>query len=159
MIEVNKMKRKSLDKLGQYAAIAVTGLLLNGCAATADDKDGVIKKPETLTLDGSIIGKRTSVAKADMSPVGEETGADKEFATYSISSVTSVPTLEQEGKIAPEFDDKEKNVVISVDNMPVVDFVHYVFGELLSLNYVVAAQVENESKKVSLTEAHTYLLR
>ncbi|WP_284243452.1 secretin N-terminal domain-containing protein [Thalassotalea insulae] len=67
-----------------------------------------------------------------------------------ISNISGFGILEQTAKIPPIFDNSEK-VTISVDKMSIVDFIHYVFDDLLALNYVISSKVGGNKNKVSLS--------
>ena len=45
---------------------------------------------------------------------------------------------------------KEKMVVVEADGMPMPDFIHYVFSELLGVNYVMDNRIKTSSTLISL---------
>lgn len=49
----------------------------------------------------------------------------------------------------PNFKDNEK-IAVALNEMPLPQLAHYVFGELLALNYVLSTDVERMSEKVAL---------
>ena len=51
-----------------------------------------------------------------------------------------------------EFSDKE-SVSVAANNMPLQDYVHYVFGDLLGVNYVLTPEVAKNKQRVTLSIA------
>lgn len=46
--------------------------------------------------------------------------------------------------------DQQAPIAIAVENMPIRDFIHYVFGDLLSVNYVLDESIVSNKQRVSL---------
>ncbi|WP_282177126.1 secretin N-terminal domain-containing protein [Vibrio nereis] len=77
--------------------------------------------------------------------------ANKEFSSVQVASLpevsnNSVNTLNQ----IPKFPDESKQISVSVDEMSISDFIHYVYGDLLDLDYAISPDVERERAKVVL---------
>ena len=45
----------------------------------------------------------------------------------------------------------EKRLTVTADKMPLIDFIHYIFGELLMVNYVVGESITPETDTVTLS--------
>jgi len=132
--------------------IIALSLLINACSTLNHSSNELtIQKPDELTIEPSIIATPLEARKITQEEIigGEIKASSKAQATEKITNIGGFGALEQAAKIPPSFEDTEK-VTISVDTMSVSQFIHYVFGDLLSLNYVISSQLEGNTKKVSL---------
>ena len=62
----------------------------------------------------------------------------------------SISSLMHEPERAEKIKLPEDEIQISIEDMPVYDFINLVFGKILNLNYVVAPDVQKMSKKITL---------
>lgn len=130
-------------------------LLLSACSTLNENSksfDDRVSKPDGLTIDKSIIALDN---QPENNINNNKLMAEKKKLTGTqsveqISTTGGFGSLSETAKIPPIFESNEE-VTISVDSMPVVEFIHYVFGELLGLNYVISSQVESNKGKVSLS--------
>jgi general secretion pathway protein D len=132
--------------------IIALSLFVNACSTVnhSSNEDTIIK-PDELTIEKSIIAipdETRSVTSQEITERDIKAPA-KVQSTESIKNIGGFGALEQAAKIPPAFENTEK-VTISVDSMSVSAFIHYVFGDLLGLNYVISSQLEGNAKKVSL---------
>lgn len=137
----------------QPLTIIVLSLLLTSCASLPqkNDEQEEFIKPDTLHIEESIIAKSTnSVTEVESTkPRTEIDNPEPAMATEKVTSIGGFGALERAAKTPPIFKDDDK-VSISVDGMTVVEFIHYVFDELLDLNYVISTQLQSDTDKVSL---------
>jgi general secretion pathway protein D len=108
--------------------------------------------------------------------ISDHKGVDSSYLKQSIqhdnTSVNIANSVTAEQKIAPglsilpsrdgmlDIDSKELNlahnfsdtnqVSLSLNSLPVKDYLHYVFGELLKVNYVLGEQVKTDNKTLTL---------
>jgi general secretion pathway protein D len=137
----------------QPLSIIVLSLLLTSCASLPqqNDEQEEFIKPDTLLIEESIIAKSTnSVTEVESTkPTIVLGNTEPAMATEKVTSIGGFGALERAAKTPPIFKDDDK-VSISVDGMTVVEFIHYVFDELLDLNYVISTQLQSDTDKVSL---------
>ncbi|GHE80595.1 secretin N-terminal domain-containing protein [Thalassotalea profundi] len=145
---MNILNQKNVMKV---LPISVLCCVLASCSSNPElEKKQTLVKPNTLTLDKGILGKRAAeYINEDLNVTDDNTAELKQFSSTVIDSVGGLSKLEKLGKEAPIFDDEEP-IEVSVDNMSLNDFIHYIFDELLSLNYVISTQAEVDDKDVSL---------
>jgi len=132
--------------------IIVLSLLMNGCSSLNPTKtDSQATSPTELTIEKSIIASTPEQRKAAPQVInsGNTTTAAKVQSAETISHIGGFGALQQAAKIPPVFDNQEK-VTISVDAMSLPEYIHYVFGDLLGLNYVISSQLEGNTNKISL---------
>ena len=144
---MNILNQKNVTKI---ISISVVCGVLASCTSTTElENRQTLIKPSTLTLDKGILGKRASdYSNGDLNVTDDNTTEVKPFSSTVINSIGGLSKLEKLGKIPPVFDDEP--IAVSVDNMNLNDFIHYIFDELLSLNYVISTQAEVDDKDVSL---------
>lgn len=126
--------------------------VLVGCSSNQIENSEEFIKPDKLILEESIVAKNEEERAASLkknSELPSQQANTKMHSSESIVDIGGFGSLEKAAKIPPIFSDAEK-VSLSVDSMPMIEFIHYVFNDLLNLNYVVSSQLEEEKKKVSL---------
>ena len=135
-----------------YLSILALSLLVSACSSLhKTESEDTLPHPKELVIESSIIsappGKRMHAISELESK--DEIKVSKPQSSEKIIDIGGFGALEQAAKIPPIFENNEK-VTISVDSMSVSDFIHYVFGDLLGLNYVVSSQLDGNKKQVSL---------
>ena len=135
--------------------ILLSLLAINACSLTTDDEqeDDLFIKPKELVLKKSIIAKNknnsTDLLKSDNIIELESEKITPKQTVEKLANVGGLSTLEKKAKVSPVFSN-DTPVTISVDSMSTVEFIHYVFDEILGLNYVISSKVENDKNTVSL---------
>ena len=124
--------------------LLLASLIVAGCAGISAPKisDHGIREP--VKVGSSYLAKPRSKIQP-----GEESSADSKDLAVSAASeganrVTELAPIPRSGAVLSErlgiidlVSELSDNLVISADNMPITDFIHYVFGELLQVNYVL----------------------
>lgn len=135
--------------------IITLSLILSSCSSTIEEAEGEGEfiKPDSLVLEDSIIAR---TAESKNNTVANEHGIESDNKTVNIKEPTEIVTnvggfgaLGETTSTAPKFKDDTK-VSISVDSMTTVEFIHYVFDEILDLNYVISTQLQTDTNKISL---------
>ncbi|MBU2869362.1 hypothetical protein [Colwellia sp. E2M01] len=143
------------NKFNTYQLLIIAlSLVLNACSSTVEDTpdDEGFVKPDSLFIEESIVSKSPeSRSEFSASEVNEDTKGNPKvtLSTEAVANVSGFGVLDKSAKTAPIFKDDEK-VSLSVDNMTTVEFIHYVFDEVLDLNYIISTQLQSDTKKVSL---------
>ncbi len=134
--------------------IITLSLVLNACGSipqeNSDEEEFI--KPDALVIEKSIVAKsavsRNKLTENDV--INDDSSkAEPVMSTEIIANVGGFGTLEKTGNTVPIFKDDEK-VSISVDGMTTVEFIHYVFDDILDLNYVISTQLQSDTNRVSL---------
>lgn len=92
------------------------------------------------TTNKTIKTKKTETKKAKLLKVPQF------IETENISISTFLPKTKTDEKI--KFPKEE--IQISVEDMPIYDFINLVFGQLLNLNYIISPEVQNLRKNITL---------
>jgi general secretion pathway protein D len=129
--------RSGLAALRFPGALGLLVLLLAGCA------------PEPLRVGTPAImskvaaGKEQGSATNTDAAVLDPTGRAGQDSGLIPGTLTTIPSLEREVKIAPvadaslRFANNDK-ISVAADAMPLKNFLNYVFGELLKVNFIIA---------------------
>lgn len=133
--------------------IIALSFVLNACSSLPQEKEEGAEfiKPDSLAIEESIIAKSAeSRNKTTKNSVGADLNkTEPKMSTEKVEHIGGFGSLEGAAKTPPIFKNNEK-VSISVDGMTVVEFIHYVFDDLLDLNYVISTQLQSDTNKVSL---------
>lgn len=131
------------------AAVCISILFLNGCASLESQSERNHKKLDTSYLINTNVGE--SKTEANTKPKDDEL-----YKPKSETSLTRVPSLSKsqvnfsnDDVIADSFSAKA-SLTIAADQMPLVDFLHYSFGELLQTSYVLGQKLTDEPNTVTL---------
>ncbi len=118
--------------------------LTHGCVQTPDEA-----AEEKYQINESYVkGKNETTANsgAVVEPDFAENKSDFEKLTTLSRDNAKINNTEQ---LALRFSDKEK-AKFAANNMPVVEFVHYAFGEVLGANYVVGNDLKTDPTQLTL---------
>jgi len=79
--------------------------------------------------------------------------ADNKSMTYLSPMVSNNNLKHNEQDLTKQFSDKEI-VKLTVDDLPLKDYLHYVLGELLSVSYILGDQIKEDKDPVTLNLQH-----
>ena len=133
-----------------HLPIVALSLVLNACSSIPQEKVDMIK-PDSLSIKESIVAKSAEERNqfVENKLEIEKAKIEQKKRTEKVDNIAGFGVLETNDKTPPIFENTEQ-VTISVDGMTVVEFIHYVFDELLNLNYVISTQLQSDTNKVSL---------
>ncbi|XPF96135.1 secretin N-terminal domain-containing protein [Colwellia sp. RE-S-Sl-9] len=133
-----------------HLPIVALSLVLNACSSIPQEKVDMIK-PDSLSIKESIVAKSAEERNqfVENKLEIEKAKIEQKKPTEKVDNIAGFGVLETNDKTPPIFENTEQ-VTISVDGMTVVEFIHYVFDELLNLNYVISTQLQSDTNKVSL---------
>ncbi|WP_435235717.1 hypothetical protein ACR30L_18580 [Psychromonas sp. PT13] len=150
------MKNNNISNTSLFSVIACS-LILTSCATIEEPEDttsSVNNMPSELILEKSLI----QVPAEQREKIGNEKAAresnknndllPKQQTTTKLNALSGIESITYEVQQPPAFDDEK--VSISVDSMTIVEFIHYVFGDLLNLNYVIASELQSNTTEISL---------
>lgn len=135
--------------------LSAIALALTGCA-TVGNEDVNKDNYADFDLGPSPLAGESNKSSSSKSDVEKEIStirgnAEKEFSSVRVNSLpdlasSALSALNQ----TPKFADESKQISVSVDEMSITDFIHYIYGDLLDLDYAIAPEVERERTKVVL---------
>lgn len=149
---------KNFTKTPRNAVLLLAALALSGCAALTGEESS--PSPE-LSLDNPSYQVAPSYLKKtpQSNNVEENTapqGAEQTPAEQAPAKLTKLPGMadSQSVNLANNALDNRftthAQFTIAAEKMPLPDFIHYVFGSLLKLNYVVDESLKQSAKTVTL---------
>ncbi|MDO6426503.1 secretin N-terminal domain-containing protein [Thalassotalea sp. 1_MG-2023] len=139
-----------MNKRNTQLALLLCTLALFGCSSTQQNQAGQssgFKVPESY-----LNGKDDTVVIST-----EETLPDEEEFVHTdlaqIQNLEPLPrqqvNLRKAEKLSAPFS-QEATLSLSVNEMPLNEFLHYALGELLSINYIIDKSVEPSKEKITL---------
>ena len=134
--------------------LVMVGLALGACASQRESaKSGTLAGQETMALPNSYLmnemGPESTLDRVNGSSVAD---ADSVLASSVASNgnrnrdLSSIDWKPKELTLSKSPSDQlssKNKVSVSAEKMPLRDFVHYIFGELLGVNYVLGASIES----------------
>lgn len=139
----NRPNRKR--KLSPF--ILVAAFLLSSCSTTETVTEQSVFSPMTVKK-SYLNGKEDDFQKSDEIKDNEIT-VTSEPAQDKLESIPRDDVLFQSQALSDKFSDKDM-IAVSANKMPLEGFLHYVLGELLSINYLFTPLTQNASKPVTL---------
>ena len=142
------------NKFTKHIFLYITlSFVLNACSSLPENKveDEDFEKPDSLAIEKSIISTPAALRnkKSDKEEISSDVNTISKAPSEKVEHIGGYGFLEDSAKSAPIFKDNS-DVTISVDGMTTVEFIHYVFDDLLDLNYVISSQLQSDTKIVSL---------
>ena len=132
----------------KHSKTLILGLLASGVlAGCSSTHNGLSPAP-------SYLQKNTTVSvKANKEPQSTNPDNNKTAAQHGITylePLTNNKTSQSEqANLADKFSNSER-VKLTADSLLVKDYLHYVFGELLNVNYILGEQLNNSKDRVTL---------
>lgn len=131
--------------------ILVFSLSLLGCA-TAPDNQATVTPNDNFKVAGSYLAGTSENIRV----IIDEPIIDAELVQNNLAEIENLqPIARSEIKLrkaellSAEFSD-EASLSISVNEMPIHDFLHYALGELLKVNYIIDKSVEAKKENITL---------
>ena len=106
-------------------------------------------------VDASYLANRDSADSAPatasgLTPQNPSGTASKGARMQRISSLPSSQSAQQHSPLLTDSFSAVPSLDVSADSMPLADFLHYVFGELLNVNYVIDEGLKGDTKPITL---------
>lgn len=122
-------------------------VILSGCASK---QQPTAPKQETYVINKSYLSAEQQAA-AQAEPVNVQDEQQEQSAGYEVLQPLSSGKERQRttAQVLKQFSNSEK-VTLAADNMPVDEFLHYAFGEVLGKNYVLAPELKSSGILVTL---------
>ena len=123
--------------------LLITGLLA-GCNSTPN---GLSPTPSYLQKNASVVVKANEEPQST-NPDNNKTAAQHGI-TYLEPLANNKTSQSEQANLADQFSNTER-VKLTADSLLVKDYLHYVFGELLNVNYILGEQLNNSKDQVTL---------
>lgn len=124
--------------------LLITSLLLSGCLSTPEQK-----AKERYAVKDSYLKEDTLEAQR---PIVEPESAERTMVEkfQALKSLHEGAQKQEIGaELASQFSDKEM-VSLASNDMPIEEFIHYTFGEILGVNYIVGNDLKQDQQTVTL---------
>ena len=134
------------------SSIMLLMLSLSGCVLT--DNVQPKKLDSSYNVAGSYLGQAPVNAQSNEKQQAEEDSHNKISETnVSVQNLPSLArtslNLRQTELLSAAFSNKA-SLTVSVNEMPIANFLHYAFGELLNINYIIDKNVEQDGQTITL---------
>lgn len=131
----------------KHSKVLIFGLLasgiISGCKST---NNGLSPSPSYLKKESVVAVK----AKDELqSTTTDNKTAAQHGITYLEPLANNKTSQSEQANLADEFSNTER-VKLTADSLLVKDYLHYVFGELLNVNYILGEQLNNSKDQVTL---------
>lgn len=140
LINTTSQRRTELWRLSSSMLISLS---LLGCASTAENK----KTEPEFNVPSSFLKQEQRLREREVIPKVE-----REQRSFSQTTISSMAELQRGSPLlaeVPRFS-SQTPIKVAAEQLPIPQLAHYVFGELLGLSYVVAADVESMRERVAL---------
>lgn len=125
-------------------------LFINGCASLEAQGQKNHKKVENSYLVSASVNDSDKTTEAAGQTNDNEAVFSGETSLTNIASLSrNTVGFSSDAAISDMFSSKSE-LTIAADKMPLADFLHYVFGDLLSASYVIGNDLTDESNSVTL---------
>lgn len=129
-----------INKIKRFIVFCIT-ILIAGCASNTGPS-------QTMTLKRSYLEEK-AVSSSDEITVEQSSAPE----VMQINRIPALPRgqigFTNDGTLAEDFSDSGE-IQIAADNMQVIDFIHYSFGELLDVNYILGDKVGANQGPITL---------
>jgi general secretion pathway protein D len=124
----------------------ILGLLASSLLAGCNSTNSGISPSASYLKKDAITNVASNIEKGTISNTKK---APQQGITYLEPLVSSKNSQSEQISLAEQFSDTEL-VKLTVDSLLVKDYLHYVFGELLNVNYILGEQLNNSKDQVTL---------
>ncbi|WP_144213638.1 secretin N-terminal domain-containing protein [Shewanella donghaensis] len=148
------MKKRILTINSTKKIISVCILAaLSGCASTDEPVQGSLEDPRFRVPDSYLEGSTPEQAESDTAEQSDKNfNNDKPLVEPLKSLPANQIKFAGSEQLANAFSSKQM-VRVSAEDMKLQDFIHYAFGQLLGVNYVVDETIKSDSAPVTLSIA------
>ena len=141
----------SVKTIYSLIGVAIMASLLSSCGTTESLSGQKISSPAAVDVPESYLQKEDAVASSDGegpdSPAtldGDVSEADPLTSnTRVLAPLQWQPKRTKSRALAGDLLSTETELTVSAEKMPVRDFIHYIFGTLLEVNYVVEKSIQS----------------
>ena len=153
---MNITKNKLTPSFTRRGLSLILTLIISGCATTSGDKtspmnEATLANPN-YALNRSYLAEKDTVGKVKAGQ-SQKVQVENTKTSTGMQRLKALPddnenTLKTE-LLADKFSNKA-SLTLSVDKMPLQDFLHYTFGELLNINYIIGEDLKQDAQTVTM---------
>ena len=145
-----------MKKIINKTAMMLLVLTISSCAST--DNDTPKNLDTSYKVGGSYLGEEPNSNKKNKDQIADSNNKAANNNQNAASTVTmqNLPSLErsplnlrQAEQLSAAFSD-QASLTVSVNEMPIADFLHYALGELLNINYIIDKNVNQDDQSITL---------
>jgi general secretion pathway protein D len=143
----NNQQNVATFKKSSLAVLITLAFIVSGCSSTmmTPDKDVTVSK---VKVNGSFLENDKAVVISEQETLAENDKSNGEFVRLN-SLENNKPNLKLEIDLSKQFENK-KTFQLSVNELPLNDFLHYVLGDLLKVSYLIEPSVKSNVSPVTL---------
>lgn len=147
VLSTNSLNLKNMlkNKLKKSIALVVVVLITTGCASTAINPNSVVES-QGLTVGNSYLKNNQTKTVVENAELINNEVKQSEFIRLNNNNNGG---LKLEIDLSTKFG-VDKNYQVSVNELPLNDFLHYVLGDLLQVSYLIEPQVKSNTTPVTL---------
>lgn len=139
-------KNHNLIKLGILASSAI---LLSGCVTTKDEPFPIDSSDQSFEVKPSVLASDKYTKQIEEQRT-EYTEQGRQFKAQNLNGLKTLVDIEIPSPSEVPTFASDKLVTVAVDEIGLVDFIHLVYGDLLTVDYVISPDVEKNREKVIL---------
>jgi len=145
-----------MNKIINNTAMMLLVLTISSCASTDNDSPKILDT--AYKVGGSYLGEEpnTNQENNDQAANSNNKAANQNQSAEPTATMQNIPSLarsplnlRQAEQLSASFSNKP-SLTVSVNEMPIADFLHYSFGELLNINYIIDKNVNQEDQSITL---------
>lgn len=129
--------------------VIASAIALSGCASTEDTSFPIDASDQSFEIKASVLASKTETnGKSESQDSYNE--EQRKFEAKRLKGLKTLVDVDIPSPTELPSFAKDKQVSIAVDEINVVEFIHHVYGDLLSLDYVISPDVEKNREKIVL---------
>lgn len=133
----------------KHSKTLILGLLASGVLAGCNTtQNGLSPAPSYLQKNTTVSVKTNSESQTTTTTKNNKTAAQQGI-TYLEPLASSKASQSEQIDLSEQFSENE-SVKLTADSLLVKDYLHYVFGELLNVNYILGEQLNNSKDQITL---------
>lgn len=132
---------KNYNRAG-VVLVVLSGAILSGCTSTKPINAGV-------SVSESFLADNSTLAAGNDAPIQNQSSSLKQSGFVKLEQAVSSDIRKFEIDLAARFS-ASKQLQMSVNELPLNEFIHYVLGELLKVSYVVDPTVKSNTSPVTV---------
>ncbi|PCH94197.1 MAG: general secretion pathway protein GspD [Gammaproteobacteria bacterium] len=138
--------------LSNKSTVMLLMLTLSGCTSTGDEPPKALDT--SFKIGGSYLGEKPATNSSNEIIISENVNANQlSEASGTMQRLPSLARrkldLRQAEQLSSAFSSKA-SLTVSVNEMPTSDFLHYAFGDLLNINYIIDKNVNQADQTITL---------
>ena len=137
-----------MSKFAKPSLVCSFIFILSACSNTMNNEGKNIDK--SFVVEKSRLAEKTSVNTVENEiPVVDENADNNSFST--LESLEKNNLAQFQSNELRQYFSEEASIAITADKMPIKQYLHYVFGELLEVSYVIDETIDENTQPLTLS--------